>query len=278
MEAVEREREAVAEVIRVMRMQQAWLNDRLEGGSDDEFYYVLMWQVATLYLLCDYGEAILTIGQSGLRAIRALNRTVLEAAIRLNYYVTIPSEAVKHGQSIQPATIGMMRAAKDQRGDFSVDEFIEFKNFVTQQVSRPTFGAFKPMLETTLKAFRVLPSKFEQVTDGFYMEYNIGSGFIHGSFSCILDVFQKSDDRYGCVNVSETSYYLTLKSELKRYVGATFLALVALERFHKCERGISLHFRTATLMCGYVAGEKASFFTHDSSWSLVSEYYKSRIV
>jgi hypothetical protein len=235
------------------------LRDRIRGFIDavnaipDEQGPVGMalttWRVALLTLIWDVSEAPLTLAAARtqqIRAMRMLNRSLYEYALRLEYYAYdhrqaskdwINSEAwlksvikIVEGEDITKWTKAERRAYNDMlkvQGEFE-------------------YQSLPALLQTIFKS-RGYPNRERRKAVRHGMNfYSIASSFVHGSQGAFYDIF--SDERPPELHVR--SFRFTEQKMLHETLFYMILAIYAESHHRNQDLGANLYWRELDLISG----------------------------
>lgn len=236
-----------------------WIKTSVEAPDGEE--YLQTWELVLATLCWDVSGPALRLGRDDeLRAARILNRTVIEYAFRLNYYIRNPNIAKRHFRQVDNFLRHVMKASATFKGDMTAAQLKEYNKFIssgTHKVNKPTTAE---MMEATLLNLGHFGAALDEKRHYLESEYSVGSAVTHGSQGAILDVIKKNPD--GSVEYHERSHHFSQFDSLFRTTMSLIVFLKALEYHHNVDMATDMHVRDLELRFMRNGPPKFSVFNH----------------
>ena len=235
-----------------------WMKTSVESPEGEEFQ---IWELVLATLCWDVSGSALRLGRDdALRAARILNRSVVEYAFRLNYYIRNPEMAQRHFRQVDNFSRHVMKPSATYKGDMTPDQLKRYNNFISSGAHKFGKPTSDEMMEATLLNLGHSGAALDERRYYLESEYSIGSAITHGSQGAILDVIAKQPD--GSVELHEKSHHFSQFDSLYRTTMSLIVFLKAMEYHHNADMGTDAHVRDVELRFMQNGSPRFSVFTH----------------
>lgn len=252
---------AVGEDVRSnLKRKIEWIQTSVEAPDGEEFLQT--WELVLATLCWDVSESALHLGRANeLRAARILNRSIIEYAFRLHYYVRNHGEAEKHFREVDNFMRHVSNASAQYKGDMTAAQLKKYNAFIYSGSHKIGYPGSADMMEATL--LNLGHSGDDLASNMLYLEseYSVGSAITHGSQGAILDVIEKSTTPVQVV-YHATSRHFSPFDSLFRTAMSLIVFLKAMEFHHDLDMGSSMHLRDLQLRFMRDGPPKFSVFSH----------------
>ncbi|HZO92276.1 MAG TPA: hypothetical protein VFB22_00785 [Candidatus Baltobacteraceae bacterium] len=236
-----------------------WMTTSVESPDGEE--YLQTWELVLATLCWDVGGSALRLGRDEeLRAARILDRSIIEYAFRLNYYIRNPDIAERHFRQVNNFSRHVMKASATYKGDMTLKQLRQYNQFITSGTHKFSKPTSDDMMEATLLNLGHSGTALAEKKQYLESEYSVGSAITHGSQGAILDVIAKQPN--GSIEYHERSHHFSQFDSLYRTTMSLILFLKAMEYHHNIDMGADMHIRDLELRFMQNGPLKFSVFTH----------------
>jgi hypothetical protein len=212
---------------------------------------LITWRVALLTLMWDVSEAPLTLAAARteqIRAMRMLNRSLFEYALRLEYYAYDHRQASKDWINSEAWLKSVVKIIEGEDiARWTKAERRAYNEMVKVQ-GEFEYQSLPAMLQTVFKG-RSYPNRVRRkaVRHGTNF-YSIASSFVHGSQGAFYDLFEQVFD--GPAPLHLRSYRFTEFGMLHETLFYMILAVYAESCHRNADLGASMYWRELDLVSG----------------------------